>query len=275
MRGRLYFRTRNRAFTLIELLVVIAIIAILMAILMPALQAAKDRARRMKCMNNLRQLGVAVHMYANDNKGMVPVHLIQGNWLWDVPRRTADLLVQSGASRDMFYCPGIGLSVADRENGTIWWNFGGATTATSDIKNMRRIIGYAWMGKRCATEGVPSSGSDYLNALAPAYRKPYCTKITLRNGSSIELAADAIPSVGASTSSTPDNGDLFWGIISENTPMGHQTGHMKGLKPAGGSILFLDGHCTWRNFQEMLIRHDTKSARTSMTGVNGTVRFWF
>ena len=63
----------ERGFTLIELLVVIAIIAILAAMFLPVLAKAKEQARRRQCMNNLRQIGLALQMYANDWGGFFPL----------------------------------------------------------------------------------------------------------------------------------------------------------------------------------------------------------
>jgi prepilin-type N-terminal cleavage/methylation domain-containing protein/prepilin-type processing-associated H-X9-DG protein len=65
-------RTSGPAFTLVELLVVIAIVAILMALMLPTLATAREKGLRTACLSNLRQMGIAIQVYASDNDGRIP-----------------------------------------------------------------------------------------------------------------------------------------------------------------------------------------------------------
>ncbi len=96
------FRTRQRGFTLIELLVVIAIIAVLVALLLPAVQQAREAARRTQCKNNLKQLGLAIHNYVDAFRYVPPgacidltVTLTGNNGSWGVHGRLLPYLEQA------------------------------------------------------------------------------------------------------------------------------------------------------------------------------------
>ncbi len=79
-------RKRSDGFTLVELLVVIAIIGILVGLLLPAVQAAREAARRMQCSNNLKQIGLSVHNYESSNKKL-PIGSVDDDPKAATPRR--------------------------------------------------------------------------------------------------------------------------------------------------------------------------------------------
>ena len=234
-----------RAFTLVELLVVVGIIAILMAILLPSLNAARERAKRIACANNIRTFGQAVQIYANQNKGKVPMHHGGANWLWDMSYDTRDWFVQYGnISREMFYCP----SYHHTTDGQ--WDFCGPPGSNPD--NFA-IAGYFWLGKR---PGYKAGSGFTPNTLTNAtFRQPLydrwietvTDKAERSTPSELVLMSDIVLSQNDTKEWANRNFVTIYGGYKE----GHGTTHRAGDKPLGGNNLYLDGHVEWRNFDNM------------------------
>jgi len=145
--------SKIRAFTLIELLVVISIISMLMAIMLPCLGYARERAKRVACMANLRSIGQGIYVYANDNDG----RLIPGDhWVtwtvWGNPTEggvpgnlccrqvnlghllTSDILPVPTNKNNVFFCPS-GLTFYKEQTSEIFINYWG-------IENLRASVTY-------------------------------------------------------------------------------------------------------------------------------------
>jgi prepilin-type N-terminal cleavage/methylation domain-containing protein len=114
------------AFTLMELLVTVAVIAILAGLLLPALSGAKRKADSTRCISNLRQLGLALRLYADENEGRLPsaqaFRASPANVASALPLIQQVLATQVSAVSNVFKCPGDKAGVFERDGSSYEWN---------------------------------------------------------------------------------------------------------------------------------------------------------
>jgi len=245
---------QRRGFTLIELLVVIGIIAILASLLLPVLGRARERARRIACLSNLRQVLVATHLYAGDNDGLLP----KGGT--DFPNkhdthtpilstRTKEVLLQYASPLSVFDCPNLTRNFEFEKN----WR-------TQEFYGV--AIGYHYLGGQDNTPWEP------VGNITNIWISPQKTsdKPTLELAADLNVYSHSYQRILAPHSS--GGAVVHDEHYFEEHPESYEQ-RPPDIGAQGGNVGFLDGSARWKRIEEM------RAYRASqLWGADGAFGYW-
>jgi prepilin-type N-terminal cleavage/methylation domain-containing protein len=217
-------QTSERGFTLIELLVVIAIIAILAAMLLPVLASAQERAKRIECLANLKQIAMGAILYAGDYNDKVPA----GNQgLSATPNFVQDAIADIVVTNLDTY-----MKLSSINNHSVWTCPDRSPLLPYDAGNGQTYIGYSYMGGMTNWSNIPAIPAGSPTAWSP---------VKLGTSKSwYVLGADGIMKFGTGWA-----GQNTTAVASAPWEYGNVPPHKKGNGCDGGNEVFADGSARW------------------------------